>query len=171
MSKYNPLSERLSGHAGDEWRASFAELEEVLGFPLPKGARGGTSWWANDPDKSHSRAWTGAGWEVAEVDRSGEAVTFRRNAASADIEAAGGVEPAVDAPAAPRRRKAAGGGPSWAAGSDAVQRDATRSAAERASRNARLRKAMPMVAAGAAVLAGVATYAARMLIRRQGTRP
>src|SRR5947207_1353286 len=27
-SKYNPLTARLAGHAGHEWRASFAEIEE-----------------------------------------------------------------------------------------------------------------------------------------------
>ena len=39
MSKYHPLSERLKGHGQDDWQASFAEIEEVLGFPLPKSAR------------------------------------------------------------------------------------------------------------------------------------
>ena len=41
MSKYDPLSDRLAGHPASEWRANFAELEEVLGFPLPKAARTG----------------------------------------------------------------------------------------------------------------------------------
>jgi len=45
MSKYQPLSERLAGQSGDEWRASFAEIEETLGFPLPKAARSGAAWW------------------------------------------------------------------------------------------------------------------------------
>ena len=45
MSRYQPLSERLAGQSGDEWRASFAEIEETLGFPLPKAARSGAAWW------------------------------------------------------------------------------------------------------------------------------
>ena len=45
MSKYKPLSERLSRHKADRWSASFAELEEVLGFPLPKAARDQNAWW------------------------------------------------------------------------------------------------------------------------------
>jgi hypothetical protein len=81
MSKYNPLSARLAGHAGPEWRATFAELEEVLGFPLPKGARTGTNWWRNNAAAPHARAWSGAGWEAGDVDHVAGLVTFRRIAA------------------------------------------------------------------------------------------
>lgn len=83
MSKYQPLSTRLSGHEGDEWRATFSDLEQVLGFPLPKGARTGRTWWANDADKSHSRSWAGQGWHVGDIDPMAETVVFRRSAASA----------------------------------------------------------------------------------------
>ncbi|MFC3069268.1 DUF7662 domain-containing protein [Phenylobacterium soli] len=84
MSKYLPLTERLSRHAGDEWRASFAEIEDALGFPLPKSARGGAAWWSNAPDKP----WMAAGWEVAEVDRPAEMVTFRRPVSEAELSGA-----------------------------------------------------------------------------------
>jgi len=77
MSKYAPLSDRLSGHAQPEWRASFAELEEVLGFPLPKAARSGRAWWKADAG-AHARAWTDAGWAAHEVDPGGGHVLFRR---------------------------------------------------------------------------------------------
>lgn len=143
MSKYTPLTERLTGHGDDEWRASFAELETVLGFPLPKGARAGTSWWANDADRAHSRAWTAPGWAVAEVDRGAERVTFRRNMAQAGIEA-----PEIEAV-------------------EAVQPKPMRRAAERASRDSRVRRAAPAVAAGMAVLAGLAAFAARRLMQRR----
>jgi hypothetical protein len=83
MSKYDPLSARLAGHAGPEWRASFAELEAALGFPLPKGARTGKTWWKNDAAAPHARAWTEAGWEVADVDPANDLVTFRKIAAPA----------------------------------------------------------------------------------------
>jgi len=73
MGKYQPLSDRLSDHPEPEWKASFAEIEEVLGFPLPKTARSG-AWWS--AEKPHSRAWTALGWSV-EYDGKG-AVTFRR---------------------------------------------------------------------------------------------
>jgi hypothetical protein len=68
MSKYNPLSARLAGHAGPQWRASFAELEEVLGFPLPKAARTGKAWWKNDAASPHGRAWIQAGWAAEDID-------------------------------------------------------------------------------------------------------
>jgi hypothetical protein len=78
MSKYDPLSARLAGHAGPEWRASFAELEAALGFPLPKGALTGKTWWKNDAAAPHARAWRTSGWEVAEVDQAQGLVTFRK---------------------------------------------------------------------------------------------
>jgi len=81
MSKYNPLSARLSGHAGPEWRASFSEIEEVLGFALPKGARSGSTWWRNTGAQPHQRAWMQAGWEAAEVDHASGLVIFRKRAA------------------------------------------------------------------------------------------
>ncbi|WP_374468667.1 hypothetical protein [Phenylobacterium sp.] len=76
MSKYRPLSERLAAHEGPEWRASFAEVEEVLGFPLPKGARTGRAWWAGE-DKPHAKSWTQHGFQ-AEADPQAGWVTFRR---------------------------------------------------------------------------------------------
>jgi len=80
MSKYSPLSEHLAAHPTDEWRPSFSEVERVLGFPLPKAARIGRTWWANDPEKSHSRAWTVHGWVVGDVDPAARRVEFRRGA-------------------------------------------------------------------------------------------
>jgi len=81
MSKYDPLSARLADHAGPEWRASFAELEEVLGFPLPKGARAGKAWWKNDGTGPHAKAWTEGGWQAGDVDHVQGVVTFRKVAA------------------------------------------------------------------------------------------
>lgn len=75
MSKYRPLSERLSQEAADEWRPTFAEIEEVLGFPLPKAAQQG-AWWSGG-DKPHHKAWTGEGWEIGGVDKA-DGVHFRR---------------------------------------------------------------------------------------------
>jgi hypothetical protein len=96
MSKYQPLSDRLRGHPADEWRTSFSEIEEVLGFPLPKGARG-RAWWANDEARPHSRAWAAQGWGAHEVDPVQGAVTFRRGEISpAAVEAAAGLPPVGD---------------------------------------------------------------------------
>ena len=43
MSKYSPLSDFLAQRAEDDWRASFAEVEMVLGASLPKSARQSSS--------------------------------------------------------------------------------------------------------------------------------
>ncbi len=99
MSKYDPLSARLAGHAGAEWRASFAELEEVLGFPLPKGARTGKTWWKNDTAAPHARAWTGSGWEATAVDQAQGFVTFRKIAAPGPNGQGEFARPAVTFPA------------------------------------------------------------------------
>jgi hypothetical protein len=82
MSKYHSLSDRLRRQPGDEYGASFAELEAVLGFPLPKGARSGRNWWTNDLRKPHSRAWAAHGWKVGDIDHAAERVVFRRAASS-----------------------------------------------------------------------------------------
>lgn len=138
MTKYKPLSDRLTGHSGDEWRASFSDLETVLGFPLPKGARSGRAWWANDGDKGHHKAWGGVGWNVSDVDPAGGYVTFRRAEA-------GGME-SEPAP---------------------VQPEAMRKASERLSRSSAFRDVAPAaIVAGVALAAGLATMVARKALRR-----
>lgn len=76
MSKYRPLSERLSQEAAEEWRPSFAEIEDILGFPLPKAAQQG-AWWRGG-EKPHHRAWLQNGWEVCGLDTEKGGVHFRR---------------------------------------------------------------------------------------------
>lgn len=85
MGKYQPLSDRLSDHPEPEWRANFAEIEEVLGFPLPKAARS-RAWWS--PDKSQSSAWTDHGWIVVELEPSTGEVTFRKRVSEAQMQGA-----------------------------------------------------------------------------------
>jgi len=114
MSKYDPLSARLAGHAEPEWRASFAEIEEVLGFPLPKTALTNRAWWHNTGAQPHQRSWTGSGWEVAEVDHAQGLATFRKAAAAASP-AVAEAEPAplpsvADEPAILKRLEAT---PKW----------------------------------------------------------
>lgn len=74
MSKYKPLSDRLSGHEEPQWRASFSELEDVLGFPLPKGAKTGRTWWSDE-----KRSWRDHGWRADDIDHDGGYVTFKRD--------------------------------------------------------------------------------------------
>jgi hypothetical protein len=150
MSKYGPLSEHLAARRGDEWPASFSELEAVLGFPLPKAARAGRAWWTNDPDKSHSRAWAAQGWEVGDVDHAAERVVFRRGAASgATLVEAAGLKPLARSE---------------------IQPPALRDAAESASARMHASRALgatALVTAGVAVVAGLGAALVRGLMRRR----
>ncbi len=79
MSKYEPLKRHLESLVGSEWRATFTEIEAVLGFVMPASARRHQPWWANDATgHSHARAWLDAGWRTSDVDIADERVKFRR---------------------------------------------------------------------------------------------
>lgn len=92
MSKYKPLSDHLAQAKADRWTASFAELEEVLGFPLPKSARDQNAWWLGG-EKPHHSAWTEPGWRVLDLDRAAQTVVFGRDAGAS----ASPVAPAAEA--------------------------------------------------------------------------
>lgn len=80
MGKYEPLAQSLGDRGEDEWTASFDQIEEILGFPLPASARRYREWWANQRGQGHSQAkgWQDAGWQVWKVDLAGERAVFRR---------------------------------------------------------------------------------------------
>jgi hypothetical protein len=78
MTKYQPLSEHLRSRRDPFWRATFDDLEAVLGFPLPKSAQEKATWWENNAAKAHNRAWLDAGWRVESIDPHGRAVLFHR---------------------------------------------------------------------------------------------
>lgn len=79
MSKYEPLPQFLASANGSVKRLSFAEIERILGFKLPKSAYEHEAWWSNNATgHSHARAWLDAGWRTQEVDLSGRKVTFHR---------------------------------------------------------------------------------------------
>ena len=77
--EYRALHEYLKdGPKSGVWRASFSEIERVLGFALPPSARTRPAWWANDGESEQSRAWIGAGWQVDEADVESERAALRR---------------------------------------------------------------------------------------------
>ena len=81
QGKYQRLYTHLCSFAAKEWRASFSEIESILGFELPPSARLHRPWWANQGGgNGHSQAlaWTAAGWETAEVDMDSETLRLRR---------------------------------------------------------------------------------------------
>ena len=79
MSKYEPLPQFLSSVGGTLHRMSFAEIERILGFKLPKSAYEHEAWWSNSATgHSHARSWIKSGWRTEAVDLSGRKVTFQR---------------------------------------------------------------------------------------------
>lgn len=79
--KYAPLFNYLRALEEDEWPASFAEIEAVLGFALPRSARTYQAWWSNQINSgshTHAQAWQRAGWKARNVNLMDEAVIFER---------------------------------------------------------------------------------------------
>jgi hypothetical protein len=73
--KYQKLTLHLLNLEGDVWEASFEEIEEILGIPLPESAYQYPAWWANQ-GRAQSLAWEGAAWKTKRVDLKNGKVTF-----------------------------------------------------------------------------------------------
>jgi hypothetical protein len=82
MSVYDPLQRYLTTQSGKTLALSFSQIEGILNRKLPASAHKHDEWWANEsaPTTRHyqCRAWRGAGWQVAAVDRARRAVRFER---------------------------------------------------------------------------------------------
>ncbi len=81
--KYDPLERKLAAvpSGTSVVRLSFSEIEQALGDSLPPSATTYREWWANQTNfegRPQARAWTLAGFEVAEVDQTVRWVTFQR---------------------------------------------------------------------------------------------
>ena len=78
--RYEPLTQYLSLRAEPVVKMSFADVERVLGRPLPASARRHRPWWANEQGGTHSHAlaWLGAGRRTANVDLNFATVEFIR---------------------------------------------------------------------------------------------
>ena len=82
QSKYEPLELRLRAiPAGTkEVTMSFAEIERVLGAPLPASAKSHRPWWANQRDsktRPQAHAWLSAGFVVDTVNQGGSNANVR----------------------------------------------------------------------------------------------
>ncbi len=78
-SKYDPLRRYLSALTTPTWHASFADVEHIVGFPLPVSARLYPAWWANSQDNiPQHRAWLDAGWRTSGLNLAGGFVFFER---------------------------------------------------------------------------------------------
>lgn len=78
--KYGPLFRHLVALDVQHWRATFREIESVLGFALPNSARVHRPWWANQANGGHSHAlaWHAAGWRTTAVNLAAETLVFER---------------------------------------------------------------------------------------------
>lgn len=80
VGTYVALGEYLGGLDSSTEQLTFAQIEQILGRPLPPSSRRHRAWWANESKgtHSHARSWLGNGWLVDSVDLSGT-VRFRRS--------------------------------------------------------------------------------------------
>ena len=80
VGSYLPLGEYLGGLDSSTEQLTFAQIEQILGRPLPPSSRRHRAWWANESEgtHSHARSWLGKGWLVDAVDLGGT-VRFRRS--------------------------------------------------------------------------------------------
>ena len=78
-SKYQPLAVYLAAQPGDTVTLTFAEVEAVIGAPLPPSADVYHSWWSSTLSyRPQVRAWRGVGWRVQHVALRTHTVTFAR---------------------------------------------------------------------------------------------
>jgi hypothetical protein len=79
-SRYDGLRTYLSGRSEPQVRLTFAEIERIIGQPLPSSARRHRAWWANERSGSHvnARAWLEAKppRRTANVDLNAEITDF-----------------------------------------------------------------------------------------------
>lgn len=84
MGYYDPLRDYLTRRGDGEVTLSFADIEGIIGRPLPPSAWKYDAWWANVGDSqatqhSHARSWDAAGY-LASVNRGEGKVLFYRPA-------------------------------------------------------------------------------------------
>lgn len=78
MGKYQPLAAFLAQARGPEAPMTFAEIERVIGHPLPASKKY-PAWWSNNPSNNvMTRAWLAAGYQTERVDIAGQRLVFRR---------------------------------------------------------------------------------------------
>ncbi|HEY0853753.1 MAG TPA: hypothetical protein VGD86_02915 [Devosia sp.] len=76
-SVYQPLHDHLLFSGSNQVSMTFAEVEVVLGRPLPASARKRTAWWSNNAEGHvQALAWLSASYRTAELDLAAERVTF-----------------------------------------------------------------------------------------------
>jgi YD repeat-containing protein len=78
MGKYDPLKSFLEAQAAERVPMTFADIERLVGAPLPKSKQY-PAWWSNNPsNNTMTQAWLDAGFTTEQVDPAGEKLVFRR---------------------------------------------------------------------------------------------
>jgi len=78
FSHYRALAEYLAIRPEHEITCTVAEIEAILGMPLPPTAFTNHAWWT-DAGLAHVRLWRALGWR-ASLDRRNQCVHFARDA-------------------------------------------------------------------------------------------
>jgi hypothetical protein len=80
VTKYEPLKTFLARNGTSEVPMRFAEIEQVIGAPLPPVAYKHRAWWSNNPSNSViTLAWLDAGYKTERVDMASQRLVFRRS--------------------------------------------------------------------------------------------
>ena len=76
--KYIPLTKYLRKKRAGYLTLTFAEIEEIIGEPLPRSAKVlGRRWWSNNTKgRAQGTGWINAGWRVVGLD--GDKLYFKR---------------------------------------------------------------------------------------------
>jgi YD repeat-containing protein len=82
MSKYEPLEQYLKSQTATELRMTFADVEALIGTPLPRSAILYRMWWSNNASNHvHAQSWLDAGYRTEQVDMDGKTLVFVRESA------------------------------------------------------------------------------------------
>ncbi len=77
--KYDEFNTYLLRQTASEIPMTFAEIEALIGQPLPASARRHRPWWSNSPSNNvMTRIWLDAGYRTARVDMGSERLVFER---------------------------------------------------------------------------------------------
>lgn len=80
MSKYQGLTDFLADLREDKVILTFEDINQLVGYELPKSAFEHRRWWANRTEGrgSQNLAWQSVGWETRDVNMELDEVTFVR---------------------------------------------------------------------------------------------
>lgn len=96
-SRYAPLTAHLLKIGQSRIPMTFAEIETLVGYPLPASAHKHRAWWSNNPSNSViTWAWLAAGYRSEQVDMEGRRLVFRRAEAERAQETAPVPTPSAD---------------------------------------------------------------------------